>query len=108
MYTSIYQNSYVVFVIVLILLSLFFYLFEIGYTSNLSDGKIVKKFNWKYPLAISLIVWLLWYFYFFPPQKNKKTLSIRNNIDNNTSSDQPLMLKNNNAAAQKITLANWN
>lgn len=67
MYTSIYQNSYVILVITFIVLILIFYFLEIGFTTEIKDGKVVKKFSWKYPLAISLMVWLFWHFYLYPP-----------------------------------------
>lgn len=69
-YTSIYQNSYVVAIIVFIILVALFYIFEIGFTTEIKDGKIIKHFSFKYPLAISLIVWLFWYFYMYPPIDN--------------------------------------
>src|SRR5690606_6586711 len=71
MYTSIYQNSYIVALIVFIILVVIFYLFEIGYVTEIDpDGKIVKKFSWRYPLAIALIVWLIWHFWLFPPKED--------------------------------------
>lgn len=73
MYSSIYQNSYVIAILCFIILSILFYIFEIGYKFSIDvDGKVSKSFNIKYPLAISLIVWLIWYFYLYPPQKIKQ------------------------------------
>lgn len=67
MYTSIYQNSYVVFIISLIVLLVIFYVFKIGYSTVVVNGKVEKRFNWKYPLAISLVIWVIWYFLLYPP-----------------------------------------
>lgn len=70
MYTSIYQNSYVVFIISLIVLLIIFYVFKIGYSTVVVNGKVEKRFNWKYPLAISLVIWVIWYFLLYPPRKD--------------------------------------
>ena len=69
MYTRMFQNSYVVALITFILLVVIFYIFKIGYTTTieysgdqncLENGtcnytRAVKKFSWKYPLAITLL-----------------------------------------------------
>ena len=65
-HTSMFQNSYVALFVSLVILSILFYLFEIGFTTTIQNGKVVKKFNWKYPLAISLIIWLIWHYYLYP------------------------------------------
>ena len=108
MYTSIYQNSYVILIITFIFLSVFFYLFEIGYNTEIINGKVVKKFSWKYPLAISLIVWLFWHFYLYPPSDNPNNDRVSLVDNDNISADQAFLEKTNRLAAQKITLANWN
>ncbi len=110
MYTHIYQNSYVILIISFILLSLIFYVFEIGYsTSVLPDGKVVKKFSWKYPLAISLIIWLFWYFYLYPPEsiKTGTTKSAKYNSDI-TSPKNSMSGDANRLLDQRINMANWN
>lgn len=111
MYTRMYQNSYVVFVITFIMLSIFFYLFEIGYNIEIKDGKIVKKFSWKYPLAISLIIWLFWYFYLFPPL-NKMIIEPPTTNDytnvNSVSVDNNCIPRTKKLIAQKINMINWN
>lgn len=94
----IFKNSYVIFIISFIIFSIIFYLFNIGYTDQIKDGVIVKRFSWKYPLAISLIIWLIWYFYLFPPKKNNKQITMN---DNNATT----CLRYNNI--QKINLNNW-
>jgi hypothetical protein len=72
MYTHIYQNSFVAMIFAFLLICMIFYIFHIGYSMDIENGTIVSTFNWKYPLAIAFLVWLLWYFVFFPPSKNTK------------------------------------
>jgi len=95
------------------------YLFKWGYTSQVQkDGSVIKKFSWKYPLAIALVVWVIWYFYLYPPQQqakvrqdtqpvvyvpNYKTSSINN--QNQTGGNAVLPYEIN---GQKINLMNWN
>ncbi|AVL94790.1 hypothetical protein ma404 [Moumouvirus australiensis] len=96
-YTSIYQNSYVILVITFIVLCIIFYIFKIGYNTELKDGKVIKTFSWKYPLAISLIVWLIWHFYLYPPGDIST-----DNIQTPTNTMRP------NVPTQKIIMENWN
>lgn len=64
---DILKNSYVILLLCFILLCMIFYLFEIGYTVRItSENKVIREFSWKYPLAISLIVWIFWHFYIYP------------------------------------------
>lgn len=91
MYTKIYENSYVIFIITFIILIIIFYIFKIGYSITIVDNKIEQKFNWKYPLAISLIVWVVWQFFLYPP-KNDKIIEY-----------EPKHI-----STQKINLDNWN
>ncbi len=113
MYTSIYQNSYVILIISFILLSLICYFFEIGYTTKINnDGNITKKFSWKYPLAISLIIWIFWHFYLYPPIEettiNQQMTGGTNYNVKNTSSVENFVPKTNKLMAQRINMANWN
>ena len=112
MYTRIYQNSYVVLIITFIMLCVIFYLFQIGYaTKILPNGKIVKKFSWKYPLAISLIVWVFWHFYLYPPADIKTTSIPTNYVEHsvNTISTNNIPIKTNNKiTTQRINMTNWN
>lgn len=102
MYTSIYQNSFIVATIVFVVLCVLFYLFEIGYTVEMQpDGKIVKSFSWKYPLAIALIVWVFWYFYLYPPADSTESHNQINTVSSNVSS-------NNKNINQHINMNNWN
>jgi hypothetical protein len=68
---QILKNSYVIFFITFIVLSLLSYFFKIGGTNRINtSGKIPKvdfKYSWKYPLGISLLVWLLVHFWVYPP-----------------------------------------
>lgn len=105
--TSVYQNSYVVAVLCFVLLSLFFYFFEFGYSTSVENGKTVKKFSWKYPLAISLIVWVVWHFYLYPPPKPIVRERIPEKIANSDTS--PLVIKRKNTIdTQRILMENWN
>lgn len=108
MYTHIYQNSYVILIITFIALCVIFYIFEIGYsTSVLPSGKVVKKFSWKYPLAISLIVWVIWYFYLFPPSTIKNPPSSVE-YSPNSASNKNVSLGKNKILDQRINMINWN
>ena len=71
--SRIFRNSYVIMLITFILLCIGFYLFNLApeYGIDVKTGKPVQKFSWKYPLAISLIVWIVWHFYMYPePEEN--------------------------------------
>lgn len=103
MYTSIFQNSYIVAIFVFIILCLVFYFLEIGFSTTIENGEVVKKFSWKYPLAISLIVWLVWYFVLYPPKDTKIAPS-----SFGSALSASLSPTNVAAATQKINLANWN
>lgn len=110
MYTSIYQNSYIIFIITFVTLSIIFYIFKIGYSAEIRNGKIVKKFSWKYPLAISLIVWLFWYFYLYPPSDDL-IMPASNSIEYSKDmivTAEPFIAKNNKLLSQKINMTNWN
>lgn len=75
---DIFKNSYVIFVISFIILSVIVYLFGIGQQvelgTTIKDGKnkvtVDEKFNWKYPLGISLLIWAFWHFYLYPVDDN--------------------------------------
>lgn len=112
MHKSIYQNSYIIALITFIVIGVIFYLFQIGTTLTVNNGKIEKKFNWKYPLAISLMVWLFWHFYMYPPQGQEKIIggSSSNTKIKNTSDIQEMknIGKYNKIMNQKIIMQNWN
>lgn len=98
MSSKIYQNSYIVAIITFILLCIIFFLFEIGYSAKINEkGEIEKKFSWKYPLAISLLVWLIWYYVIFPRPNNSITQP-----NEKIQNDKNYML------CQKISMDNWN
>lgn len=111
MYTSIYQNSYIVLVISFILLSVICYIFQFGYTTEIINGKVKKKFSWKYPLAISLIIWVFWHFYLYPSTENIPVRAPTTPIDytkNMSTSPGIFVPKTNKLMAQKINMMNWN
>lgn len=107
MYTNIYQNSYVILVIAFIIISAICYIFEIGYNTKISDNKIIKSFSWKYPLAISLIIWVFWHFYLYPPtySPNSEISATSNDYHSPSGGD---LLKTNKLMTQRINMANWN
>ena len=110
MHTHIYQNSFVILIIAFILLCVIFYIFQIGYnTEILPNGKINKKFSWKYPLAISLIIWVFWHFYLFPsPEKTDLIASDDVFSTPKSVSTTHLSSKTNKLMDQHINMANWN
>lgn len=68
---NILKNPFVIFIVSFIVLYILFYIFNIGYTTKIQNGVIIKKVGWKYPLAIALILWLIWYFILFPPHRHE-------------------------------------
>lgn len=92
MYTNIYQNSYIVALITFIVLSVIFYFLQIGSKTEIVNGKIVKKFSWKYPLAISLIMWIFWHFYMFPPESNDDKDYKHSSVRSDKLADQKIIM----------------
>jgi hypothetical protein len=101
MYTCIFQNSYVILIITFIVLYIFFYLFDIGYHKEIrdKDHTVVKKFGWKYPLAISLLVWVIWHFYLYPPAEEICTEDFEPIVYNKKIPAE--------SSIQKINMINW-
>ena len=106
MYTSIYQNSYIILLISFIIVSLICYVFQLGYNTEIKNEKLIKKFSWKYPLAISLFIWVLCHFFIFPPADINIETSTE--IVNKTASYNCLSDKVTKIASQKIIMNNWN
>ena len=102
-----FKNSYVVAIIAFILLCVVFYLLGIGYTTiveysgepgclekgNCTQTKLIKKFSWKYPLAIALIIWIIWHFYLYPPAEISRPI---------------INFPSQKGGGQKISMTNWN
>lgn len=109
-YEHIYQNSYIVSAVVLVILLLIFYLFDIGSKTTIeSDGSIRTNFNWKLPLAITLIFWVVWHFFVFPPIQDKKIVSPKK-YDSINSVNPPVVPSSNKTFGlrdQQINRANW-
>uniref|UniRef100_A0A6C0LV90 Uncharacterized protein n=1 Tax=viral metagenome TaxID=1070528 RepID=A0A6C0LV90_9ZZZZ len=100
----IFKNSYITAIVIFFTLCIICYLTGIGNKNIiLPDGKIVKKFNWKYPFAISLIVWVIWYFWIFPPQDSN---NLKQNINPNKTITN--LIGGNNIDVQRIDMTNWN
>ena len=112
----IFRNSYIILIIAFIVLCIIFYLFQIGYTTAIdSNGNVVKKFSWKYPLAISLILWVVWHFYLYPPEDEltvdkptyyAQTVDYSQAVENVPA--RQIVPATNEIGVQKISLINWN
>jgi len=63
---DILKNSFIMAILVFISSYFFFYLFGIGYETQIINGRAVRRMSWKYPLALALLVWMIWYFYLYP------------------------------------------
>ncbi|MEM3061976.1 MAG: hypothetical protein QW303_00320 [Nitrososphaerota archaeon] len=128
MYARLLHNSYVIAIITFVLLAAFFYIFKFGYTTQyqpeknylqnendpyneVSSWKVVKRFSWKYPLAIALIVWLFWHFYLYPP-KNLEIAETSQTTGQNFADKTPPSFQNiprfGEISSQKINMINWN
>lgn len=105
MYTHIYQNSYIVAIITFIVLSVIFYFLQIGNKVVMVNGKIVRKFNWKYPLAITLVVWIIWHFYIYPQATPNEKISCP--AEKHVKSKY-FTEKTEKMVDQKIIMNNWN
>ena len=110
-YTKIYQNSYIVAIIVFIISCIVVYLFDFGCTFEIKpDGTFKKSFNWKYPVALALLTWLLWHFCLYPPSQNTlhdapiKPKSMLGGFIESSPISQPI----NNPYNQKINMEVWN
>lgn len=69
---KLWKNSYFVAICSLVILLILFYVFKIGYTyTKTPDGKVVGTYNWAYPVAISLVIWVIWNFWLFPQPEEK-------------------------------------
>jgi len=63
---DIFKNSFFVAFLTFIVSYVLFYLIGVGYEITVVDGKQTRQMSIKYPLAFTLIIWLLWQFYLFP------------------------------------------
>ncbi len=69
MYSRLLENSYIMFALSFLVFFGIFYLFNIGTTQKAVNGKIVNRPGWKYPLALALVIWLIWHFRLYPPKE---------------------------------------
>ena len=77
-YNRLYQNSFVAAIFAFLLLLGIFFVFDICPSVTIgTDGKINHTVNWKYPLAISIFVFVIWYFIIYPPESVKQTIPIK-------------------------------
>lgn len=109
----IFKNSYIILAISFIVLSILCYMLRIGYTTSVdSSGKVTKKFSWKYPLAISLVIWIIWHFWLYPPKDELITKEPPRPFQINYSPTDNQGIRSfvnpNEIGVQKISLINWN
>lgn len=109
----IFKNSYVIFVITFIMLCVIFYAFEIGYVTVTEKNKPEKRFSWKYPLAFSLITWIVWHFYVYPPPEEMvdyKIPEVAKQVLPKKSLIIPekMLPKQNQMNIPRINMNNWN
>lgn len=103
----IFKNSYIVAFLTFIILCIIFYIFGIGYQTKVEDGKVVKKFSWRYPLALALVVWVIWYFWIYPPAKNKQ-IETHRTVVNITGGGDKSVKYNNLSSEKRINMNDWN
>lgn len=63
---EIFKNSYIMAIFSFVILYIIFYLSGIGYTITYKDDREIKVMSYKYPLILSLIIWMTWHFILFP------------------------------------------
>ena len=103
---DLFKNSYVILAISFVTLCIVFYIGEWGYDIKVVNNRVVKKFSWKYPLAISLIVWVVWHFYVYPPADE---LGIAGpTIEAPISPKLSVSPAYPNGLVQNINMTNWN
>ncbi len=95
----IFENSYIVSIIVFIVLYILFYFSGIGFTKTMVNGKPVEKYGWKYPLAGALIVWVVWHYYLYP---------VPDDTPNVTNTDtQPVSIQRMQQSVPRINMVTW-
>lgn len=102
------QNSYVILAISFVTLCIVFYIGEWGYEVKVVNGRPVKRFSWKYPLAISLIIWVVWHFYVYPPPDEYLDLSQVASAPTPVSPKLSVSPAYPNGMVQNINMTNWN
>lgn len=81
-YSSLYQNSFVAAIFAFLISIIIFFVFDIAPTIKVKNGQIKHYVNWKYPLIIAILVFLIWYFIIFPPEIIKPTLKKESPVKN--------------------------
>ena len=100
------QNSYVILAISFVTLCIVFYVGEWGYDIKVINGRPVKRFSWKYPLAISLIIWVVWHFYLYPPAE--ELVDTKPNMETPISPKLSVSPVYPKGIVQNINMTNWN
>lgn len=105
---KIFRNSYVVFILTFIILYALFYLFGIGYRTEIIDDRPVIKLSWRYPLGLALIVWVFWHFYLYPTPNSPKLMDGGKILSENKMTPTKMLSKMMRTSPnQKINMKNW-
>jgi hypothetical protein len=86
------------------ILSSIFYVTGIGSTIVIKDGKVERYFNWKYPMAISLVIWVVWHYWIFPPGDEYLELGSESE---SIKQPQNNMFPQAGGFEQRIDMVNW-
>lgn len=92
----IFENSYIVSIMMFIVLYILFYFAGIGFVKTQVNGKIIEKYSWKYPLAGALVTWLIWHFYLYPVTESVTNIEAAPSVSNPVQSTVP-----------KINMVTW-
>jgi len=109
MENKIFRNSYVIFGLSFVALYVLFYLLGIGLQTEIGDnGKPVVKSGWRYPLGLSIIVWVFWHFYMYPPPDVQlEYIPPETVAQHGGSGSEADMLGGRAAVGQRINMKNW-
>jgi len=116
--SKIFQNSYVIFGLAFCSIYLTFYLFGIGYVTTYEDDKPVRQVGWRYPLGLSIIIWVFWHYCMYPSESilnegfEKKDVKVnRNPIDSpfrfEPKQPQTPNMRGGFDHAHKMDMRNW-
>ncbi len=108
--TKIFQNSYVIFAISFITLYIVFYLGGIGYTTETVNNRPVNTNTWRYPLGLSLIIWVFWHYYMYPVGDDPNIPFMDGGSARSDHKISPNQFDHMNRRVfhQKINMNNWN
>jgi uncharacterized membrane protein (DUF106 family) len=90
---QIFKNSFFVFLLTFIVFYIIFVVINSRKVRGEFRNPLTVGSTWKYPLAIALVVWIIWYFFVFPPNGNCLFKKIQKN--------------KTDVCSQKINMQNW-